>query len=287
MIERNGEKYTIFDAHSHWASVVKMASYEDLEDIATLESIRMIKQNEEMIRGSTKKLVKLFLLFMDHHGIDKSQVFSIIPDDNHFISLMKKHGEGRLFPLGMVSPKDGNIEEQLDEVKKLGLYGLKIHPDYQKLDFKAKEFHEIFAFCEQHNMLVISHTGSHGNLRDIVTQAKDFPRMPFIIGHMGLGPQVDQAYEAAKNTENTYLEISGQGYQYMIQKAVDDPDIGPERVLFGSDFPSLAPQVEIEKVLALKTSPGNRKKIFHDNLARIYENLGFTASLTRGKDEKT
>ncbi len=270
MITRDGVEYKIFDAHTHWASVISMASYTDMEELATEETIRFIKDHEDMHRGSTKKLIKLFLLLMDKYCIDKAQVFSIIPEDNRFMAAVKKHGEERLFPLGMVTPKTGNLEGQLQEVKNLGLHGFKIHPHYQKLDFKAREFSDIFSFAEQNKMLVISHTGSHGNLRDIVAQAKDFPGMPFIIGHMGLGPQVDQAYEAAKACKNVYLEISGQGYQYMIQRAIEDPAIGPDRVLYGSDFPSLEPAVEMEKVLALNAPVEIKRKLFHDNLDAVH-----------------
>ncbi|MHA1699287.1 MAG: amidohydrolase family protein, partial [Promethearchaeota archaeon] len=186
-----------------------MATYSDLESLATEETIRYIKENERLLKGGSKNLVKLFLLLMDKYGIDKAQVFSVITVDNQFMAKMKKYGEGRLFPFGMVSPKDGDLENQLNQVKALGLYGLKIHPHYQKLDFKAREFSHMFSFCEENGLLVISHTGSHGNLKDIVNQAKDYPAMPFIIGHSGLNPQIDQAYEAAKNYENIYLEISG------------------------------------------------------------------------------
>lgn len=265
-------EYKIFDAHSHWASVVKMARFQELEDIATLETIEFLKQHGEFLKGSTKKLVELYLMLMDHYGIDKSQVFSVIPEDNQFISLMGKHGKGRIFPLGMVSPKMGDLEQQLNQVHELGLFGLKIHPDYQKLDFKSPEFSDIFEFCQEHRMIVISHTGSHGNLRDIVAQVARFPDLPFIVGHMGLGPQVDQACKAAAEHENVYLEISGQGYQYMIQRAVDDPRIGVQKVLFGSDFPSLAPQVELEKIFSLDITQAERQDIFAGNLTRLYQN---------------
>ncbi|MFX0099551.1 MAG: amidohydrolase family protein [Candidatus Hodarchaeota archaeon] len=253
-----------------------MASYSDMEDLMTEENIAIVKEKEELLHGGSKNLVKLFLLMMDHYGIDKAQVFSVIPADNEFMSKMKKFGENRLLPLGMVSPKEGDLEGQLEHVRKLGLYGLKIHPDFQKLDFKAPEFSEIFAFCEENKMLVISHTGSHGNLRDIVAQAKDFPSMPFIVGHMGLGPQVDQAYKAACDHENVYLEISGQGYTYKIQQALEDPRIGPGKILYGSDFPGLAPQVEIEKILSLDTTPEIKQKIFCGNIIGLYKKIGVT-----------
>ena len=123
-------------------------------------------------------------------------------------------------------------------------------------------------------MIVISHTGSHGNLRDIVAQAKNFPAMPFIVGHMGLGPQVDQACEAAREHENIYLEISGQGYTYKIQQALADPRIGPNKILYGSDFPSLAPQVEMEKILSLNATPEIKQKIFCGNVTGIYDQIG-------------
>ncbi len=100
---------------------------------------------------------------------------------------------------------------------------------------------------------------------------KGFPKVKFIIGNSGLSHQVDQAIDAAKQCPNVYLELSGGYYQYQFERAVKDPAIGPERMLYGSDRPSLHPLVEQEKVFALPVSEAERELIFWKNMERLLQ----------------
>jgi predicted TIM-barrel fold metal-dependent hydrolase len=74
--------------------------------------------------------------------------------------------------------------------------------------------------------------------------AVEYPDVPLIIGHMGVqgyfyfGMYADMALMAAARNPNVYLETSSAPFE-VIEKAVCDPAIGPEKLLFGSD--SLAP----------------------------------------------
>ena len=89
------------------------------------------------------------------------------------------------------------------------------------------------------------------------------------MGHSGLCPQVNQAIDVAKECQNAYLEMSGNPYTYKFIEAIRDPDVGVDRILFGTDNPSLNPRVEIEKVLCLPISIEEKKIIFSRNLQNI------------------
>ncbi len=80
---------------------------------------------------------------------------------------------------------------------------------------------------------------------------------------------MDQAIDAAKQCPNAYLEMSGGYYPFQFERAVKDPAIGPERVLYGSDLPILHPLVEQEKIFALSISEAERELIFWKNLERL------------------
>lgn len=72
-----------------------------------------------------------------------------------------------------------------------------------------------------------------------------------------------------ENVQMWYLEMSGNPYTYKFVEAIKDPDIGVERILFGTDTPSLSPRVEIEKVLALPISTEEKRMIFSRNLEKM------------------
>jgi predicted TIM-barrel fold metal-dependent hydrolase len=90
-----------------------------------------------------------------------------------------------------------------------------------------------------------------------------------ILGHSGLAPQIDQAIACARKYSNAYLEISGNPYSYMFEKAVKMSEIGVERILYGSDLPSLHPRTEIFKVLTLNISEADKSMILSQNLENL------------------
>jgi predicted TIM-barrel fold metal-dependent hydrolase len=73
--------------------------------------------------------------------------------------------------------------------------------------------------------------------------AQVYPDIPLIIGHMGVqgyfyfGAFADMALLAAARNENVYLETSSAPLE-VVEKAVCDPAIGPDKVIFGTDFPA-------------------------------------------------
>ncbi len=73
--------------------------------------------------------------------------------------------------------------------------------------------------------------------------ATEYPDVPILIAHIGVqgffyfGAYADMALLVAARHENVYLETSSAPYE-VVAKAVADPAIGPERVIFGTDTPA-------------------------------------------------
>ncbi len=82
-----------------------------------------------------------------------------------------------------------------------------------------------------------------GNPMLIDDIAAEFPEVPIIIGHAGVqsyfyyGSYADMALIVAARHGNVFLETSSVPYE-VLQKAVEDPAIGPEKIIFGSDSPA-------------------------------------------------
>jgi len=73
--------------------------------------------------------------------------------------------------------------------------------------------------------------------------ATEYPEVPIIIAHIGVqgffyfGTYADMALLVAARHENVYLETSSAPIE-VVEKAVCDPAIGPEKVIFGTDTPA-------------------------------------------------
>ena len=73
--------------------------------------------------------------------------------------------------------------------------------------------------------------------------ATEFPDVPIIIGHTGCqsyfyyGYYADMALTVAARHPNVYIETSSAPYEVLL-KASEDPAIGPEKIIFGSDLPA-------------------------------------------------
>jgi predicted TIM-barrel fold metal-dependent hydrolase len=73
--------------------------------------------------------------------------------------------------------------------------------------------------------------------------ATEYPEVPIIIAHIGVqgffyfGAYADMALLVAARHENVYLETSSAPLE-VVEKAVCEPAIGPEKILFGTDTPA-------------------------------------------------
>ena len=219
----------------------------------------------------TEKNVFLFNYILDFYHIDKAVHLPVFKLDKNLSLRMNSIFPERIYGFGHINPKSKSLEADLEELRQKHYPGIKIHPDFMNFTFQSaeEELIQIFRFCAEHDIKVLSHTGSHSKLLNLIPILKKCDDVDFIIGHSGLCPQIEQALELARQCPNSYLETSGNPYTYKFMEAIRDPDIGVERILFGTDIPSLNPIVEIQKILVLPISVEERRRIFSMNLKNL------------------
>ena len=93
--------------------------------------------------------------------------------------------------------------------------------------------------CDKHHVPVLVHTNFHpAEPLLFLAMAKAYPRVPVILGHMGMRI-VSDAVIAAEQASNIYLETSSNMPAY-IKRTVKR--LGAARMLFGTDAPYNMPQ---------------------------------------------
>jgi hypothetical protein len=167
------------------------------------------------------------------------------------------HRQGILIPFGSV---DSGADDYLDRFRRLltlPISGIKYHSDLQQLPLESPKLHamlDILAESTVSHLPVYLHTGNFPIYRpldmpwekSLLKLVTDFPTLTFVCGHAGWD-HPKAALKAALKHPNLYLETSWQPAG-TIRRLCDK--IGPERLLFGSDYPLFSQARALKNVRA-------------------------------------
>jgi predicted TIM-barrel fold metal-dependent hydrolase len=180
-----------------------------------------------------------------------------------------------------VLPPQSNVEH-LHEMVGHGARGVKLHPVVQKFEPNDPRMHPVYQACTELGLTVLSHTGPArgGELFAEVTafapMLAEFPGLTMLLAHLGGGKWRDTlaAAEAFPNVAFDLSEIiewaGAPNAPTTEELATLIRDIGPERVVLGSDYPWYEPAHTAELVLSLPIlPPAEKNAILGDNAARI------------------
>jgi predicted TIM-barrel fold metal-dependent hydrolase len=192
-----------------------------------------------------------------------------------------------LIPFASVDPTRGHAA--LDEVRRLAaegrVRGFKLHPPIQQF---APNDHAIYPFyeaVEATRLPVIFHTGhsgigtgmrggagvrlKYGNPMLIDDVAVDFPDMPIVLAHPSF-PWQEEAISVCLHKPNVYIDLSGWAPKYFPPILVQYANTQlREKVLFGSDYPLIAPDRWLAEFAALPIRDEVRPLILKQNAMRL------------------
>lgn len=123
------------------------------------------------------------------------------------------------------------IAENLDIVK-----AIKFHPYHSGISFSSPECQEYIRLAEKYSLVVLTHTGDceDDSPRRVYEMAREFPKVNFVMVHLGLGTDNKEAIELCSKCKNIWGDttwVSTASALEFIEKCGDD------RLLFGSDNP--------------------------------------------------
>lgn len=103
---------------------------------------------------------------------------------------------------------------------------------------------------------------------DLVHLAARHPKVNFICAHSGA--DWERGIRAVRAQKNIWVDISGfDPAAGLMEMAVRE--LGPQRVIFGSDASGRSFASQLAKVLSAQLPPEAQKAIFRDNIARLIE----------------
>jgi predicted TIM-barrel fold metal-dependent hydrolase len=128
-------------------------------------------------------------------GVCHNIIFSVattphqVGSINSFISNCVKEGEGRFTGLGALHPDTENVASEIENIKALGLKGVKLHPDFQKFRINDERLFSIYKACSEAELPVLLHTGDYrydfSNPERMADVLEKFPELTVIGAHFG------------------------------------------------------------------------------------------------------
>ncbi|MFQ5588754.1 MAG: amidohydrolase family protein [Nitrospiria bacterium] len=196
---------------------------------------------------------------------------------------------------------------ELEELAAAGLIrGIKLYPAYQAIDFESGKFEKIARLAGRYNLTIMIHGGVSAPVwkkwgtkkimalantsalkgltegfttpQEIETAVRAFPAVSFIVSHL-CKPFFDGLISLLNRYENAFTDTSGlmDSKHDIAHKPVCVAQVrrmigecGPEKVLFGTDFPvqSHADAIDILEAAMRDYSTKDKQKVYFENAER-------------------
>jgi predicted TIM-barrel fold metal-dependent hydrolase len=202
---------------------------------------------------------KSFLNYLDRSGIDRAVLINYVAPEvigftagvNQFIADYARENPRRLISCGGVHPRNtNNILADVEQILRLGIRMIKIHPPHQLLYPNeylngVKELEIIYRAAEANGVPVMFHTGTsifegarnrYGDPIYIDDVAVDFPKLKILLAHGGRPLWMDTAFFLLRRHPNIYLDISGIPPKTLLDYFPRLEEIA-HKTLFGTDWP--------------------------------------------------
>lgn len=168
-----------------------------------------------------------------------------------------------------------HLVEEVEFIHSSGLRGVKMHPDTQLFNIDDPRLFPAYERMRELDLPVILHTGdtrydfSHPRrLRHVLAL---FPGLKAIGAHFGGYSVYEAALDALRDTD-CYLDVSSSFMFLDRDTAVDYiRKYGPERLVYGSDYPLWDPVVEVQRFLSLGLRDDEVEQIAHRTAEQLLE----------------
>lgn len=247
----------------------------------TIESLETLSG----ITASTNGTLEGLLASMEHTGVDTSVIMPVAtkPSQMESINIFAKEicekYPGKLISFGGIHPDCEDYKKELNHIKEMGLKGIKIHPDYQRVRIDDVRFMNIIEYANALGLIVLTHAGIDIGLPEPVHCPPDKMRKvldkikpeKMIVAHYGGWKQWQQVYEYLAG-ENVYLDTAftfDYIEQEMFMKILEKHD--ENKILFATDSPWSHAKRDIEAVKRLPVTEDIKQKIFSGNAKKILD----------------
>jgi predicted TIM-barrel fold metal-dependent hydrolase len=191
-----------------------------------------------------------------------------------------------LIPFASVDPHKGKLGvREARELIAAGARGFKFHPNTQAFWPNDQAFYPLYDVIAEAGLIALFHSGTTGigagmpggggvhlkysNPMCIDDVAADFPELDIILAHPSF-PWQEEALAIAVHKPNVYIDLSGWSPKYFPPILVQYTNTRlKNKMLFGSDFPLIAPERWLADFEQLPIKDEVRPLVLKDNAAQL------------------
>ena len=169
-----------------------------------------------------------------------------------------------------------HIEKEVERITSLGLKGIKIHPDIQRVDIDDKRLMELYEIIEGRLPLYLHMGDDREEYRFSATEKlarikKRFPNLEVVAAHMG-GYTAWDKIGLITDFDKMWFDTSSTTWVIEAKRSAEIiKALGEDRVMFGTDYPVAYPCEELERFMQIELDEKTRADILYNNAARFLE----------------
>lgn len=220
---------------------------------------------------------------MRSSGVDCSVVLPVatLPKQEATINALsaRMNGQNNVFFAGAIHPDCADVEGTLDFIKDSGLFGIKLHPDYQGVHFDDPRYLHIMREAAKRGLYVITHAGVDVGFREHVhctpdrilhalEQLDGVLDNKLILAHLGGYELCDEVLEKLVG-KPVYMDTAAVLELYPDKCKEIILRHGADRILFASDSPWAGQKEYVDILRSFSLSREDEDKIFHRNAVGI------------------
>lgn len=223
---------------------------------------------------------------MKEAGIDYSVAISVVTKPSQFDTVNKYladiNNKDGIIAFGGIHPDCEDICDKLDYIKKLGLKGIKLHPDYQNTWIDDDKYIKICEEAIKRDLIIIFHSGwdigfpdeHHSSIDRVsnllnVLRIDERPEAKIVLAHTGGWNNWDEV-EAILVGRNVYFDLSFSLPMLSVEQMVRIiKEHGCDRILFGTDSPWSGQKQSVAEISALDLDQEELEAIFYKNAMRL------------------
>ncbi len=259
-------KYEIIDFHTHpfTDEATNICSHKEYCNMSAENTVTYLKG-----LGISRICGSVICRNLPDHTPYKDPWEMIADSNNRALALREQYGDYYI-PGFHVHPD--YVEESCAEIERMDKLGVHLIGELVPYmhgwrDYSCEAFDKILEVAGKYHMVVNFHSIDEDQMDAMV---KKHPEIVFVAAHPGEYGAFCRHLERMKFSENYYLDLSGTGLfrHGMLRHGIDE--VGVERFLFGSDYPTCNPAMFIGGVILDDLiSPEEKMLIMSGNAKRL------------------
>lgn len=171
-------------------------------------------------------------------------------------------------------PDFEDIDGEIDRILRLGLRGVKLHPDFQQFNIDDPRAMPMYRRLAKEGLPVLFHTGDarydYSSPLRLERVCQQLPELICIAAHFG-GYNRWQDVPGHLRRPNVYFDTSSSLFALPPEQAVEMIRfLGVDRFMFGTDFPMWDHTEELARFDRLPLTEQEREQIFHGTFEQLF-----------------